>query len=120
MTDEGKSPKDKTGDFPSSLESAKNALPTFPPPRRLLYFSQNLIPKGASSATFQPFSFRLILRLEKTRAQPLAGLLVCWLNTSLFRHAAALAGLGNVLYGIYLKSPGSTVRRGSTRRTVWG
>jgi len=66
MTDEGKSPKDKTGDFPSSLESAKNALPTFPPPRRLLYFSQNLILKGASSATLHTLSFRLILRLEKT------------------------------------------------------
>src|SRR5947207_13778196 len=66
MTDEGKYPKDKTGDFPSSLKSAKNALPTFPPPRRLLYFSQNLILKGASSATLHTLSFRLILRLEKT------------------------------------------------------
>jgi len=36
MTEEGKSPNGKGGDFPSSLENAKTAFPTFPPPRLLL------------------------------------------------------------------------------------
>src|SRR6516165_2142210 len=36
MTEEGKSSKTNIGDFPSSLENANCAFPTFPPPRLLL------------------------------------------------------------------------------------
>jgi hypothetical protein len=51
MPEEGKSPKNKIGDFPSSLENANCAFPTFPPPRLLLFFTlqkqhQNQNPKG--------------------------------------------------------------------------
>ena len=51
MTEEGKSPKTNNGDFPSSLENANCAFPTFPPPRLLLSSTQKHHqkpkPKGA-------------------------------------------------------------------------
>src|ERR1700694_4131011 len=46
MTEKGKSPKPNLGNFPSSLENAKYAFPTFPRPR-LLNFLLNQNQKGA-------------------------------------------------------------------------
>jgi hypothetical protein len=37
MREEGKFPNPKGGNFPSSLENAKSAFPTFPPPGDCCY-----------------------------------------------------------------------------------
>ena len=65
MTEEGKSPNTNSGDFPSSLENAKNAFPTFPLPRLLLLNFLHPNPKGAFLC-HRLLLFRLIFRLEKT------------------------------------------------------
>ena len=46
MAEEGKSPNTNGGDFPSPLENAKSAFPTFPPPRRLLLSTKKIQTKG--------------------------------------------------------------------------
>jgi hypothetical protein len=44
--EEGKSPNTNRGDFPSSLENANTAFPTFPPPRLLLLSTKKMRTKG--------------------------------------------------------------------------
>jgi hypothetical protein len=68
MTEEGKSPKTNKGDFPSSLENANCAFPTFPPPL-LLSSTQKQHQKQTRkepSSTISSLPFRLIFGLEKT------------------------------------------------------
>src|SRR5258708_1939912 len=68
----GKSPENQNRGIPRFLGKRDTpALPTFPPPRRLLYWFQNPRPKSQTGKepflSPCPFPFRLILRLEKTR-----------------------------------------------------
>ena len=79
MTEEGKSPKTNHGDFPSSLENANCAFPTFPPPRLLLSSTpkqhQKPKPKGAFlDHLFAPpsgssFDWKRLLRIENPEDQ---------------------------------------------------
>lgn len=62
----GKSPKGKSGDFPLPWKAQRSALPTFPPPRRLLHSLRKPNPERSFPPPLFRLPFRLILRLEKT------------------------------------------------------